>query len=366
MKKIALLFFFFLYFISVLFSSEKFSTILENHLNHFNPPWMRERLEKDFSSFNDQSLTHTKLTEFERSITTKNEYARVCIDNNFVTIKPFQHSMILIKPETYDRVRKFLAALKKIKTLKKLPSMEFIMFFGDGLHHDSLVPVLCFAKKAGSKNLILIPDFETLTGLGHYYTILKQNDIPYKNKKDLAFWRGATTGGNFTLSNWKNFPRSKAVIFSLKNPQILDAKFTNIVAQDKKLLEQHLKSQCAVTKMTPVKDHLSYKFLPDIDGNSCSYSRLHWILYSNSLCLKQMSDLEQWYYGGLKPYIHFIPFKEDMSDFETVTYWAKNHENECETIVKNATAFAQNNLTIYPTLTYLYRVLLKYASLQKL
>ena len=46
----------------------------------------------------------------------------------------------------------------------------------------------------------------------------------------------------------------------------------------------------------------------------------------------------------MKPFVHYIPVKNDLSDFYEKFEWAKNNEHECTKIGKNAQDFAANNL----------------------
>ena len=340
----------------------KHQDILRHYIDHFKPPWLKERLERDFEPLRNKKITKKTLNDFCNLIDSSNEYVRVQIKNNHVKLLPLKKCSSLEK--TADRVRRFLSSLRKISKIRDLPDLDFIMYFGDGIHQSKPLPIFCFAKDKRCENLISIPDHEALCGLGNFYREVKKHDVPYFEKKPKAFWRGATTGGDFTSSNWKNFPRSKLTLFSLKNPNLCDAKFAFVASNNKAELEKTLIQEQVLDQFVKIKDHLPYKFLVDIDGNSCTYSRLHWILFSNSLCLKQNSHLEQWYYTGLKPYVHYLPFHSDMSNFKDVINWALSHETECEQIVKNAKVFVRNNLTHYPALAYFYRVLLEYAKHQ--
>lgn len=357
---------FYLFSLIFVFQNQVFSksqSILSRYFDSFNPKWMRERFEKEFDPIKQQKVSKKDLDDFFKSVTYPNEFLRIKIINNHIYLIPFQNSTCFNK--TLDRTKRVYAALKKILRLKKLPNLDFVLYLGDGLHENQPIPIFCFAKKKTSKNTIAIPDFEALAGIGHIYKEIDSYDKPYSTKLPKGFWRGSTTGGDYTVKNWETFPRSKACLFSSKNPELLDAKFTIVVGKDKTALEHSMKKAHILDTFVLTKDHLPYKFLIDIDGNSCTYSRLHWILYSNSLCLKQNSEFEQWYYTGLKPYIHYIPFKEDMSDFSSIVAWTLNNESDCERIIYKAKDFVKKNLTIYSCLSFFYKSLLEYAKCQK-
>ena len=148
--------------------------------------------------------------------------------------------------------------------------------------------------------------------------------------------------------------------------KICDAKFTDIVQvsqDDLPVVKEEMGRQRVLGTPISIEEHLAYKYLVDVDGNSCTYSRLYWILKSNSLCLKHLSNEEQWYYKGLEPYVHYIPFKEDFSDLEEKILWAKNHNDQVKKIILSANEFANQSLKHSDALFYFYKVLERYQKL---
>ena len=51
----------------------------------------------------------------------------------------------------------------------------------------------------------------------------------------------------------------------------------------------------------------------DVDGNSNSWAGCFWKLGSNSVVLKVVTELRQWYYPLLVANTHFVPVKSDLS-----------------------------------------------------
>ena len=47
----------------------------------------------------------------------------------------------------------------------------------------------------------------------------------------------------------------------------------------------------------------------------------------------------------MEPFVHYIPVKNDLSDFYEKFEWAKQNENECNKIAKQAQDFAKENLS---------------------
>jgi Glycosyl transferase family 90 len=115
----------------------------------------------------------------------------------------------------------------------------------------------------------------------------------------------------------------------------------------------------------PQCDSLRFKYLIDVDGNTCSFSRFYWILLSNSVPFKVESDNIQWYYGALTPFVHYIPVARDLSDLVERIDWARNHEEIVKGIAYNSCRFAKMHLFEPEVYKYLYLLLTKYAKLQR-
>lgn len=74
---------------------------------------------------------------------------------------------------------------------------------------------------------------------------------------------------------------------------------------------------------------LQYKYQINIDGTVAAY-RLPYLLAGNSIVLKQDSIYYEHFYNELKPWKHYIPFKNDLSDLLEKLQWAKEHDTEVQ------------------------------------
>jgi len=81
--------------------------------------------------------------------------------------------------------------------------------------------------------------------------------------------------------------------------------------------------------------------------------------------LKQETQNVQWFYTQLKPWIHYIPVEEDLSDLIEKIQWAIDNDEASKIIAQNAHTFVEENLMPEHVALYCYKVLVKYASLQK-
>jgi hypothetical protein len=191
------------------------------------------------------------------------------------------------------------------------------------------------------------------------------NEPAWEKKWSNAIWRGSTTGGTYTFDNWWQFPRSRLVLYSLAHPNVVDARFTGSFWQCEDGVAQLLQQKGLVGSYVPIADHLRYRYLIDIDGNSCTWSRFYWILRSQSVPLKITSKDIQWYYGGLEPWYHYVPVLNDFSDLEQQVEYLRNNDAHAREIAQNGREFALTYLTHEMALQYMYFSLLEYTKLLK-
>lgn len=332
--------------------------VLKEKLAKQPPEWMIEQIDRDLRPY-ASGITLKMLNEaFLGDKIRKFSLVRFKITDGHLT---FSHD----ERHLYSRhFRELLACIQKLNEHAKLPDVDFIISLEDGFDaNPALGPCFVFAKRNDLDSLILVPDIKAMTGYSRLRNVIKEANqkMLWKDKEEKAFWRGSATGGHFTYENWDRFARAKLVLLSLKYPEVIDARFHSIL-QAVDGLRDFMKAKGLVSSSVKKEDHLKYKFLIDVDGNSCSYERYFWLLASNSLVLKQMTPNIQWYYGALTPYEHYLPVQEDLSDLLEKIQWAKEHDAESQAIAENATQFTENHLSSEDTLVYLYHLLIKYAA----
>ena len=270
-----------------------------------------------------------------------------------------------------QRIKPLNVILNHLTQTLLLPDMEFFVSAHDSCDIDTIeafveksLPIFTFSKIKNYTIPVLIPDPEMLLGYKEIDGILDahEKDIPWRLKIEKAFWRGGTSGGSFDSPNWSLFPRSKLVYQSLKCPDEADSRFSQFV-QGASANSEFLSKPELYGNVVSIKDSLKYKYLIDVDGNACTYSRFYWILRSKSVPFKHKSSYVQWYYSALKPFEHFVPIKEDFSDLAEQVKWARAHDNEVKKIAENSSDFAKQQLRTEDAYVYLYLSLVKYYSL---
>lgn len=264
------------------------------------------------------------------------------------------------------RMRPFLYALNKLCEIIKMPNIQFLISMQDGIGASQSMPIFVMAKKRDSKNLILIPDYDSLL---EGYQVLTYRDIlayqfPWDKKKEKLMWRGSTAQrsldgrtGILSSDNLHMFSRVILCELSSRFPGNIDAKFT-YVAQNKEpipYLDRFLGDWVSYEMQ------LKYKYQILIDGNVCPYSSSGWKLFTNSLIFKPESEWIQWYYGALIPSLHYVSVKSNLEDLIEKINWAKENDEVAEKIAQNARKFAIQNLTVKSDLIYIYHLLKEYS-----
>ncbi len=350
--------------------------IFLNKLKTQAPQWMNKQIQDDFKSFQNNKISIQAITETfnqikEKTYDKKGFFHRYRIINNkLYKYFPFNEEPSKIQ-NPYEK------AIKTLSKITSLPDVDFILCDRDGIPECFLpkdfhivqnklmqAPVLAKAKTIQTKNVILIPDHYSLSGLwkkesNNIINLNKQ--IPWHIKNTKAFWRGGSHDKEYTKNNYQNMPRYKICMSSKEHPDLNDSGFiSTFYGQMLDTLEkEHL-----IKSFADIKTHLNYKYLPVLDGIVCTYPGYLWRLLSNSLVFKQQSDEIQWFYKALAPYEHYVPIKNDMSDLIEKINWAKQNDNKCLVISHNATNFVKNNLLFEDIYLYFYKVLKNYAQHQ--
>lgn len=357
----------YLVFCSCIFISTKIYTNdlkseLQEKINNEIPQWISEQITNQLKDFTSSGITEQMI---EKTIENNPYLTRYKIINGNLILKS------KLSPELLGNHYALTSALEHLCSLVPMPNVDFCLCLHDatGDYSNYLAPVFSFCSKLTDKNIILIPDTGCLYNAKNNVLVeqVKAGTLqyPWHVKQQMAFWRGSTTGGIYTIDNYKQMPRAKLVRTSRKFPQALDAKFNNIVQMGDNKVEAKLIELNYVSSGLPVVEHLKYKYQILIDGNSASWERAYWQLFSNSVILKQESEWTQWYYCKLKPYNHYIPFRHDVEDLPEKINWAIDHDERVQEIIKNANQVAQECLNYSDMLLYLYVAIVNYSKLQK-
>lgn len=153
----------------------------------------------------------------------------------------------------------------------------------------------------------------------------KSQDIDFADKKSQVYFFGAPHAPStdsykgktlkysgldyLTKNNFKehlsHFPRMDVIKLSAKHPDVV---YARVHYNFKKLFQRRLQTyewagfdpyDFFAVSMSP-NYHLNHKYLLSLDGINAAWSRVEWIMFSNSLLIKDDSTKEQWFYPLFK------------------------------------------------------------------
>jgi len=210
---------------------------------------------------------------------------------------------------------------------------------------------------------IYIPDNDN-SGICNNNYLNEKLNIPWNEKKPIAFFRGQSTGcGNSIESN----PRIKLAYLDSKwnkdnNKQILDAKIVRWVQRLKKsekdtefnkINTYELEKQgIKLAQKVPLNEVYKYKYVINVDGNISAF-RLGFLLGIGSTILMVEGKYKLWFEQWLIEGVHYIRIKEDLSNLKEKIEWCINHDDECKKIAENSVKFFNDKLTLEPIYDYM-------------
>jgi hypothetical protein len=228
---------------------------------------------------------------------------------------------------------------------------------------DELVgPIFCITQYKNKNGVIVIPDMFALKGFEPGKSLVLEGNRIYswESKSNTVFYRGMDLG-IVDLPTWLIHPRPKLVSLSCQHPDLIDAKFTNLYSAHLQYASEH----GFMGNYVSMRDHPKHKYLISVDAVCAATPRFPLLLHSNSVVFKDTVKAHLWFFKAIKPYEHFIPIKEDLSDLLTQLDWAKNHDDECKKISENARQLAADVLTHEAIYLYFYRLLEAYSKKQR-
>jgi hypothetical protein len=191
----------------------------------------------------------------------------------------------------------------------------------------------------------------------------KIRSVSWGDKTPKAVFRGATTGAGFDS---KTNQRLLAYELTRSRQDLFDVGFTKWNLRPRKFEGQKY-LQTIEMKEYPVLKHMSlqeqstYKYILNLEGHVSAY-RLSYELSSGSVVLLAASKWKMWYSDMIKPYIHYIPVSENLSDLISQVEWCKNNDEKCAKIAKNAQEFYDEYLGKKGILDFLQKELCELSS----
>jgi hypothetical protein len=360
---------------------------------HWNR-WTDEQIEEDFAPYQESGIT---LEMLDQTMEWNEQWKNV----TFQSVNGGMVRFRIINSQIYQTEQKPYPGLLSIASVKileqiikkySLPDLDFIYFNydvpssalqgGDG--SVPLGPILASTKKESYQNFICFHDWISpldpedqpdpnlpTPGWGwanyswkHAIKEVEEGvkEYPWEEKEPKLFWRGRPTEVTYTIKDYFTYPRAQLVMMGTRYPQLMDVAFTGW--HTNRLLLTTLNFP-RLTPLVAIRDHLKYKYQIALDGVAAQYPGFAWRLLSDCLVFKVEAPFKQWFEKGLVPGFHYLPIKRDLSDLLEKLAWVQEHDDEARRIAEHARQFALESIMPDDVIEYCYKVLLKYASLQR-
>lgn len=210
----------------------------------------------------------------------------IIIDNG--DIKVLSHK----KPQDEYRLSIFVDVLKKIN-LSNI-KCSFLLNTLD-VSENNNKKTICFSKKR-HQSFITAPNIHVILGAVNYFIRQVNNyDISYDKKINKSLFCGSPTG------------KKSSSYLGKRIQYISDTLYNNIRNNHVCLLVNN--------SIMGIDYQLQFKYLVNIDGDSCSWDRIYWQMYSNSLTwyYKRDNSIVELYHELIKENIHYIPVDEKLN-----------------------------------------------------
>lgn len=273
--------------------------------------------------------------------------AHVVIENNGET------RLVMCSPELVsDSFSHRLDSFRTLAVLLSVPLEEpsrdgSLIFDTDDGSNVGAYPRAAFASALPNATLVVDPYWVRTQGYAALRDQINSSWLEWDHRAEKVFWRGSSTGqvSPFQVqgSEWSWLQRAHLCEKTLSSPNaaLFDVGISNIVQVSAEAADSIRASSLTRPPVSKI-DFLQYKYLIDVDGNACAWDGLFSALLMGACVLKIDSEFgwKQWYYGRMRPAVHFLPVKHDLSDLDEVVTWAFDHPAECRAIAENARSLA--------------------------
>lgn len=216
-------------------------------------------------------------------------------------------------------------------------------------YRQNALPSVAYGRAIGSDSVVgLIPDTYFFESHGYAATraAIASGSLPkWADRKTAVFWRGTATHDNRSLAGSppqdpSEIPRV-ALCLALQTAHRADVGIRpwHTGNPPPSAVEQFIEAAGLAKPLVPMLQHAEFKVQIDIDGVANAWGCFDKLLMGSCL-LKVASPYEQWFYTELKPWIHFVPIRNDLSDLHEKLDWCFSNDREAEEIGRQGQALA--------------------------
>jgi hypothetical protein len=229
------------------------------------------------------------------------------------------------------------------------PRFLLVIQHWDYVHFD--IASIAYGRKRGQAPAArLVPDgyFFDHNGYEELRRAHANGLLPaWPDRQDMVFWRGTATPpwghqlwDGTPIERLEQVPRV-ALCLALKDQPHADAA---IIAPWDFPLPPHQALEGLIghgiyRERIAMLRHADYRYLLDIDGYANAWSFFEKLLLGSCI-LKVGSRFEQWFYGEINEWEHYVPVAPDQSDLIEKVEWCRAHEPEAQAIGERGQEFA--------------------------
>ncbi|KAF4797926.1 Protein O-glucosyltransferase 1 [Turdus rufiventris] len=150
--------------------------------------------------------------------------------------------------------------------------------------------------------------------------------------------------------------RDPLILLSRENPELVDAEYTKNQAwkSEKDTLGK------PPAKEIPLVDHCKYKYLFNFRGVAASF-RLKHLFLCGSLVFHVGEEWLEFFYPQLKPWVHYIPVRSDLSDVRELLQFVKENDAIAQEISERGRQFITEHLEMEDIFCYWEHLLSEYS-----
>lgn len=113
--------------------------------------------------------------------------------------------------------------------------------------------------------------------------------------------------------------------------------------------------------MTLEQQSAKFRYVIYAEGNCGWADRLKLLLTTGMLIFLQETPCSEWYFGLMKPFVHYIPVKNDWSNLKEMIEWAIENDQKSQQIVSNSMKLGRYLMDYSVWMDYLYELLFEYS-----
>ncbi|MBV8848822.1 MAG: hypothetical protein JOZ16_04470 [Methylobacteriaceae bacterium] len=221
---------------------------------------------------------------------------------------------------------------------------EYTLFVQSWDRATTDVASLAFGRNVlGHEAVGLIPDVYYINHFGYRDVRHSAVSLPmWRDRRNAIAWRGSVTGGGDFYSP-SDIPRVQLAL-RCRDIAVADVALFGVHSTMAGIFPpEQIEAFITAERLEGDRWHMphfgTYRYAIDIDGHANAWAFLEKLILGCCV-LKVGSPYEQWFYGDLRPWVHYVPVRADLSDLDERIDWCLVHQDECEWIAQNGARFA--------------------------